>query len=201
MSVIWPSGLTYTFCRLSETKSFMGLAGVTIYDTILQGILEDVTADFQEYMDYWMFLNTWTEVFDIETTQERCVQLKETPVWSVAGLTDNDLSITSNLWHLYPDVGQICLDDQYFTKGLQHVEVTYLAGYTPITDIPKSLRGACQQEVISKFISREDVDLNYEKIGDYAYRKDTHQNTAKNKTYGFSAAVQRVLDHFRDQAV
>jgi len=152
-------------------------------------------------MDYWMFLYDWTEKFDIETTQERCIQLKEWPVWSVAGLSDADLSITPDLYKLYPAVGQICLEESYFTKGLQTVEVTYRAGYTPISDIPKSIRGACQREVSSRFRSREDEELSYEKIGDYAYRKDTHQDKASYRTYGFSSATRRVLDHFRDQAV
>lgn len=202
MSIIFPSGITHTFCSLSETKANMGLAGITIHDVVLQGILEDVTRDFQDYMDYWMFLYNWTEIFDIETTQERCIQLKEWPVWSVAGLSDVSLPVTSDLYKLYPAVGQICLEESYFTKGLQTVEVTYLAGYTPISDIPKSIRGACQREVSSRFRSREDEDLNYEKIGDYAYRKDTHQEKASGRrTYGFSAATRRVLDHFRDQAV
>jgi len=201
MSIIFPTGLTHTFCGLSETKAYMGLAGITIHDTVLQGILEDVTSDFQDYMDYWMFINNWTESFDIETEQERCVQLKEFPVWSIAGLTDATLLITSDLYKLYPAVGQICLEGSFFSRGLQTVEVTYRAGYTPITDIPKSLRGACQREVNSRFRSREDADLNYEKIGDYSYRRDTHENKSSYKTYGFSAATRRVLDNFRDQAV
>jgi len=201
MSIIFPSGITHTFCGLSETKLNMGLAGITIHDVALQGILEDVTRDFQDYMDYWMFLYDWTELFDIETRQERCIQLKEWPVWTIAGLTDASLPITSDLYKLYPAVGQICLEESYFTRGLQTVEVTYRAGYTHIVDIPKSIRGACQREVSSRFRSREDEDLNYEKIGDYAYRKDTHQDKSSYKTYGFSSATRRVLDHFRDQAV
>ncbi len=201
MSVIFPIGITHTFCGLSETKARMGFAGITTYDVILQEILEEITGDFQEYMDYWVFINNWSEVFDIETTQERCIQLKEYPVWSIAGLSDSDLAVTSDLYHLYPEVGQICLEESFFSRGLQTVEVTYRAGYTPISDIPKSLRGACHREVVSRFVSREDVDLSYEKIGDYAYRRDTHQNKASYKTYGFSAATKRTLDHFRDQAV
>jgi len=202
MSIIFPGGITHTFCDLSKTKANMGLAGITIHDVVLQGMLEDVTRDFQDYMDYWMFLYNWTEIFDIETTQERCIQLKEWPVWSVAGLSDAGLSVTSDLYKLYSPIGEICLDESYFTKGLQTVEVTYLAGYTPISDIPKSIRGACQREVSSRFNSRGDEDLNYEKIGDYAYRKDTHQEkTSGRRTYGLSAATRRVLDHFRDQAV
>ncbi|GAJ02961.1 unnamed protein product, partial [marine sediment metagenome] len=192
---------THTFCGLSETKVNIGLAGITIHDVALQGMLEDVTRDFQDYMDYWMFLYDWTEIFDIETTQERCIQLKEWPVWSVAGLSDAGLTVTSDLYKLYPAIGEICLEESFFTKGLQTVEVTYRAGYTPISDIPKSLRGACQREVSSRFRSREDEDLSYEKIGDYAYRKDTHQDKASYRTYGFSSATRRVLDHFRDQAV
>jgi len=201
MSIIFPTGITNTFCGLSETKARMGFAGITTHDVVLQEILEELTADFQEYMDYWVFINNWSEVFDIETTQERCIQLKEWPVWSVAGLTDGSLAITSDLYKLYPAVGQICLEESYFTQGLQTVEVRYSAGYTPISDIPKSLRGACQQEANSRFRSREDADLNYEKIGDYAYRRDTHENKTSYKTYGFSAATRRTLDHFRDQAV
>jgi len=202
MSIIFPSISSHTFCGLTETKALMGLAGITIHDAVLQGILEDVTRDFQDYMDYWMFLYNWTEIFDIETTQERCIQLKEWPVWSVAGLSDAGLSITSDLYKLYSPIGEICLEGSFFTKGLQTVEITYQAGYTPISDIPKSLRGACQREVSSRFRSREDEDLSYEKIGDYAYRKDTHQEKASGRrTYGFSAATRRVLDHFRDQAV
>jgi len=201
MSIIFPSGITHTFCGLSETKAHMGLAGITTHDVVLQGILEDVTRDFQDYMDYFMFLYNWSETFDIETREERCIQLKEWPVWSVAGLTDAGLSITSDLYKLYPAVGQICLEESYFTKGLQTVEVEYLAGYTPISDIPRSIRGACQREVSSRFRSREDEDLSYEKIGDYAYRKDTHQDKASWRTYGFSSATRRVLDHFRDGAI
>lgn len=201
MSIIFPSGITHTFCGLSETKAYMGFAGVTTHDAVLQGILEDVTSDFQDYMDYWMFIHNWTENFDIETTQEKCIQLKESPVWSVAGLTDAGLSINSDLYELYPVVGQICLEESYFSKGLQTVEVTYRAGYTPISNIPKSLRGACQREVSSRFRSREDEDLSYEKIGDYAYRRDTHQDKSSYRTYGFSSATRRVLNHFRDQAV
>ena len=202
MSIIFPSISSHTFCGLTETKARMGLAGITIHDVTLQGMLEEVTRDFQDYMDYWVFLYNWIEIFDIETTRERCIQLKEFPVWSVAGLSDVSLPITSDLYKVYPAIGEICLEGSYFTKGLQTVEVTYLAGYTPISDIPKSLRGACQREVSSRFRSREDEDLNYEKIGDYAYRKDTHQEkTSGRRTYGFSAATRRVLDHFRDQAV
>ena len=116
MSIIFPSGITHTFCGLSETKAHMGLAGITTHDVVLQGILEDVTRDFQDYMDYFMFLYNWSETFDIETREERCIQLKEWPVWSVAGLTDAGLSITSDLYKLYPAVGQICLEESYLLK-------------------------------------------------------------------------------------
>ncbi|GAI84751.1 unnamed protein product, partial [marine sediment metagenome] len=181
-------------------KQFLGFAGITEHDVVFQDLLEEVTSDFQNYMDRYIFINDWTEKFDIETKKEACIQLKEFPVRSVAGLTDADLAIASGDYIVYPETGQVCLDDSYFTKGRQTVEISYRAGYS-VSCIPEKLRGACKKEVGERFFGREAGDLSYEKIGDYAYRRDTHEDTARHRAYGYSSYVRRVLDYFRDGAV
>ena len=199
MPVSYPCGLCHTFCNLTETKIFLGIPGVTEHDILLQSMLEEVTSDFQNYMDRWIFADDWSEKFDIETEKEQCLQLKEYPIVSVADLTDAALVITEDDYLVYEETGQVCLDGYYFSKGKQSVEISYRAGYSP-SCIPPKLTAACKEEVGRRFNAGDPTtgDIYYEKIGDYAYRKSTYEGTAKLRTYGFSPRVKRILDYFRD---
>lgn len=199
MPVTYPCGLCYTFCGLCETKLFLGLAGTTEHDELLQSLLEEVTSDFQNYMDRWLFINDWYEKFDVEAEKQQCIQLKEYPIVSVASLTDASLVLTEDNYLVYKETGQVCLDSYYFSKGLQKVDISYRAGYSPEC-IPYKLRAACKEEVHRRFGGGDPGagDITYEKIGDYAYRKSTYSDTAKFRTYGFSPRVRRILDYFRD---
>lgn len=198
MPVTYPCELTTAFCGLCETKLYLGLETAE-HDQLLQSILEEVTSEFQNYMDRWIFENDWYEKFDIETEKQQCIQLKEYPLVSIAGLCDAGLVLTEDDYLIYPETGQICLDGYYFSKGLQRVEISYRAGYC-LTCIPPKLIAACKEEVGRRFNGGDPAsgDIYYEKIGDYAYRKGTYQGTPKLKTYGFSARVKRILDYFRD---
>ncbi|MBA7496399.1 hypothetical protein ES702_07007 [subsurface metagenome] len=200
MPVTYPCELTETFCGLSQTKLFLGLAGVTEHDILLQTMLEEVTSDFQNYMDRWIFINDWYEKFDIEIgQQQQCIQLKEYPIVSISKLTDASLALTEDDYLIYEETGQVCLDEFYFSKGLQSVGICYRAGYSP-SCIPPKLAAACKEEVYRRFGGGDPGagDISYEKIGDYAYRKSTYTDTAKWRTYGFSSRVRRILDYFRD---
>jgi len=197
MPVTYPCQLAQTFAGLSETKLFMGLSDTTEHDEVLQDLLEEVTSDFQNYMDRYIFVNDWEEKFDIETKEELCIQLKEFPVVSVAGLTDSSLELTSDDYLIYPEIGHIRLDGYYFTKGPQSVEISYRAGYLPEC-VPAKLRGACKKAVQRRFNEIGEGNLSYEKIGDYAYRKASLEDTAKWRTYGWPSDIRRVLDYFRD---
>lgn len=190
---------TRTFCGLCETKLYLGLTGITEHDVLLQLLIEEVTSDFQNYMDRWFFLRDWEEKFDIETEQQACIQLKEYPIVSIRGIADAGLSLTTSDYLVYNDTGQVCLDRFYFSKGRQRVEISYWAGY-PIANIPKKLCGACKEEVAQRFNAGDPTtgDIYYEKIGDYAYRKSTYGGSAKLRTYGFSPRVKRALDYYRD---
>jgi len=202
MPVTYPCELTNTFCGLSETKLYLGLVGVTEHDVLLEAMLEEVTSDFQNYMDRWIFLNDWYEKFDVETEKQQCIQLKEYPIVSIYGLTDASLALTEDDYLVYEETGQVCLDGYYFSKGKQSVEISYRAGYSPGC-IPPKLIGACKKEVYRRFGGGDPGagDITYEKIGDYAYRKGTYADTAKWRTYGFSPEVRRVLDYFRDSPI
>lgn len=200
MPVTYPCDPTETFCGLSQTKLFLGLAGVTEHDVLLQTLLEEVTSDFQNYMDRWIFINDWYEKFDIEVgQQQRCIQLKEYPIVSISGLSDASLALTEDDYLVYEETGQVCLNEFYFSKGLQSVEISYRAGYSPGC-VPPKLALACKEEVYRRFGGGDPGagDISYEKIGDYAYRKNTYTDTAKWRTYGFSPRVRRILDYFRD---
>lgn len=213
MPVTYPCELTETFCGLSETKLYLGLVGVTEHDVLLEEMLKEVTSDFQNYMDRWIFLNDWYEKFDIEDGQDdwdkksgieigqyqQCIQLKEYPIVSISGLTVASLSLTEDDYLIYEETGQVCLDGFYFSAGKQSVEISYRAGYCS-NCIPPKLAGACKKEVYRRFGGGDPGagDLSYEKIGDYAYRKATYADTAKWRTYGFSPEIRRVLDYFRD---
>lgn len=202
MPVPYPCEEEWTFCNLEDTKIFLGLVGVSEHDTLLCDLLEEVTSDFQNYMDRWLFIRNWCEKFDIETQDQACIQLKEYPIVSIAGLTDASLALTKDDYLIYKETGQVCLDGFYFSKGLQSVEVCYRAGYSPEC-IPYKLRAACKEEVHRRFGGGDPGagDISYEKIGDYAYRKSTYTDTAKWRTYGFSPRVRRILDYFRDSPI
>jgi len=197
MPVTYPCGLTPTFCGLAEVKNYLGFAGITEHDVVLEDFLYEITSDFQNYMDRYIFINDWEEKFDIETEKEACIQLKEFPIVSIVSLTDSSLELTADNYIVYPETGQVCLDGYYFTKGRQTVEISYRAGYSPAC-IPLKLQGACKKEVKRRFDGIGEGDLSYEKIGDYAYRKASHEDTAKWRTYGWSSDIRRVLDYFRD---
>jgi len=200
MPVTYPCELTQTFCGLTEVKRFLGFAGITDHDLVLDDLLYEITSDFQNYMDRYIFMNDWAEKFDIETKEEACVQLKEYPIVSVAGLTDSSLTLESDDYMVYEETGQICLDGYYFTKGRQTVEISYQAGYC-VECIPPKLCSALKMEIADRFAIRQSGNLSYEKIGDYAYRRDMHESTASLETHGFSSRVRRILDYFRDGAV
>lgn len=187
-----------TFCGLCETKLYLGL-DTTEHDELLSDLIEEVTSEFQNYMDRWFFLRDWEEKFDIETGEQACIQLKEYPIVSIRSMVDAGLCLTTSDYLIYEDTGQVCLDGFYFSKGRQRVEISYRAGY-PAGEIPAKLCGACKEEVARRFNAGDPstADIYYEKIGDYAYRKSTYEGTAKLRTYGFSARVKRILDYYRD---
>lgn len=197
MPVTYPCELAQTFAGLSETKIYLGFAGISEHDVLLQSMLEEITSDFQNYMDRYIFVDNWAEKFDIETKEESCIQLKEFPIVSVSGLSDSSLALTSDDYLIYPEIGHICLDGYYFTKGRQTVEISYRAGYLPAC-VPPKLRGAFKKAVKLRFDGIEEGNLSYEKIGDYAYRKASFEDTARWRTYGWSSEIRRVLDYFRD---
>lgn len=186
-----------TFCGLTTCKLYLGLAGITEHDVLLQEMIEEVTSDFQNYMDRYFFMNIWSEKFDIETGDQACVQLKEYPLALITNVTDAGLSITAADYLSYSGTGQICLDGYYFSKGRQTVEISYWAGYAP-ANVPKKLRGACREEVARRFRAKDSGDLAYEKIGDYAYRTRSYEDTPRWRTYGWSSSIRRVLDYYRD---
>lgn len=200
MPVTYPCELAQTFCGLTEVKNYLGFAGITEHDTVLEDLLYEITSDFQNYMDRYIFINDWEEKFDIETKEEVCVQLKEFPIVSIISLVDSSLTLTSDDYMIYAETGQVCLDGYYFTKGRQTVDISYRAGYCAEC-IPPKLCSALKMEIAERFTAKETGDLSYEKIGDYAYRRDSHEDTARLRTHGFSSRVRRILDYFRDGAV
>lgn len=199
MPVTYPCGLAHTFAGLTETRRFMGFAGITTHDQLILELLDGVTSDFQNYMDRYIFINDWTEKFDMEFTDEHCIQPKEYPLWTVAGLTDNDLPIAASDYEIYSGEGAICMPDVHFTRGMHTVELTYRAGYS-VECLPPKLVLACKQEVSDRFQTREG-DIVSEKIGDYSYKRETHKDSSRRRTYGLSPRTMRVLDYFRDGAL
>ncbi|GAI19873.1 unnamed protein product [marine sediment metagenome] len=112
------------------------------------------------------------------------------------------MTLTEDDYLVYEETGQVCLDEFYFSKGLQSVEISYRAGYSPGC-VPPKLAAACKEEVYRRFGGGDPGagDISYEKIGDYAYRKSTYTDTAKWRTYGFSPRIRRILDYFRDSPI
>lgn len=165
---------------LASLKSYMGLAGTTVYDTQL-GVLNAATSrKIITYCRRPFWMSAFCEEHDIQVKDQKVLRLKQYPIQAVAALTDYGSAITlsSDDLHIYYEEG-IIRYDVGFTKGFKTLEATYTAGWDAIFE---DLQDVVRREVSHAFSFHPGQsrgtgeDIVAEKIGDYSYRRDPQQS-------------------------
>ena len=165
---------------LASLKSFMGLAGTTIYDTQLGVLNASTSRKIITYCRRPFWMAAFCEEHDIQSKGQKTLRLKQFPIQAIAALTDygSALDPDSDDLHIYREEG-IIRYNVGFTKGFKTLEATYTAGWD---EIPEDLQDVVWREVSHAFSFHPgqsrgtDEDIVAEKIGDYSYRRDPRQS-------------------------
>ncbi len=165
---------------LNSLKSFMGLAGTTVYDTQLTALNASTSQKIITYCRRPFWSVAFCEEHDIQAKGQKVLRLKQFPIQAMAALTDygSAIALDSDDLHVYYEEG-IIRYDVGFTKGYKTLEATYTAGYD---EIPEDLQDVVWREVshVFSFHSGQSLgtseDIVAEKIGDYSYRRDPKQS-------------------------
>lgn len=123
---------------------------------------------------------TVTEKYDVETETQDTIFLKNYPIVSIDYVKDGVNTIDSNDYAIYNEEGYIRLhwqhdwrlvDEPYFTRGLQQVEIKYTYGYATVPGLISFLATLLVAELVdmSKSSAVGGKELKSEDIGAYSY--------------------------------
>lgn len=173
------------FVTLEEVKEFLQIQG-TSDDDALTFLLEPSTDIIQKYCERVFLQDSFCDKFSIETDTVDTVLLKQYPVTSVVAVSDDGSAVPSSDYYISSE-GRLRLDNGcYFTKGVDTVQVTYVAGYV-LTDLPQSLKWACAQ-IVHDLYNNRFASMASEKIEGYSY---------KQAASFLRPVVKMILDQFR----
>ena len=168
---------------LITLESFRVYSGATVSseDGRITAIIEGVSDLVSRYTHRDFEFNAYDEAFDIWDYDIDVVKVRNFPIVSVVGLTDDGNLIASSKYKIYKREGVIALKertyisqyyrrDHFFTKGYQTVEVSYWGGHEII---PDSLQLAVKMASNRLYNEIGSEDMLSEKIGAYQYTKKT----------------------------
>jgi len=164
-------------------ESFRVYSGVTISseDGRITAVIEGVSDLVSKYIHRDLEFNAFDEYFDIEDFDVDTIKVRNFPIVSVVGLTDNGNLVDISKYKVYKREGVIVLKERtyvsqyyrnhdFFTKGAQTVSVSYWGGFELI---PDSLQLAVKMASNRLYSEIGNEDMLSEKIGDYQYTKKT----------------------------
>jgi len=152
---------------LDSVLTYMDLSS-GVADTLISLLISDYSEKITSFCGRNFEQSTYYETFDIDSGTEKSIKLNYTPVISVVALTDNGSLVDTDDYRWYRN-GRVTLVNSYFTKGLQKVEISYVAGFTPVpADIQLATCRLVEEDYYGR-LARQKGFLT-EKIGDYSYR-------------------------------
>src|SRR3989304_8183218 len=132
---------------LVTLESFRVYSGVTISseDGRITAVIEGVSDLVSKYIHRDLEFNAFDEYFDIEDFDVDTIKVRNFPIVSVVGLTDNGNLVDISKYKVYKREGVIVLKERtyvsqyyrnhdFFTKGAQTVSVSYWGGFELIPD-------------------------------------------------------------------
>lgn len=166
---------------LVTIESFRAYSGISVIseDSKITGIIEGVSDMVSRYCHRDFGFNAFDENFDIWDFDEDTIHVRNYPIVSVVGLTDDGNLVDPTNYKVYKKEGIISLKertyvsqyyrrDHFFTKGHQTVEVSYWGGHELI---PDSLQLAVKMVSNRIYNDVGSEEMLSEKIGGYSYTK------------------------------
>lgn len=172
---------------LADVRTFIEISS-GVADTLLQTLIDDASGRINDYCGRDFESRTYNEEIDIEGCTEDSILLDNVPISSVVALTDNGSLVDTDDYHVY-EHGRVSLENSYFTEGYKKVEISYVAGFTPV---PASIQNAAKKLVAEDYKGRKLRGFQSESIGDYKYRVPSME-----KTQGFPADVLAILNRYK----
>jgi len=176
---------------LEEVREYLTLsAGVA--DTLLSTLITNYSGVVNSFCGRDFELNNYSEELDVEGPTEQSIKLNNLPISSVVALTDNGSLVDPDDYHVYRQ-GRISLESDYFTEGFKKVEVSYVAGFTPV---PADIKLAVSKLIaIDYYTPSKKKGFISEKIGDYSYRRPSGRDL--QTTQGFPTDIYRTLLQYK----
>lgn len=152
--------------KLSEIKEYLGLAGVTEHDDLLEALSLSVSAWIERYTGRKFEQATATEYFDGGTKE---LFLGSFPIISVTSVKQNVGTQNTPVWQTisaeeyvkYFPTGVI-LHTSVFPSGDQNIEVVYVAGYAVL---PEDIKHLAKELIGRRFNQRKAQGIKAESIG------------------------------------
>ena len=121
----------YALTTLAGVKVYVpGLGTATTYDTLLESLIDAISARAETYCNRKFITRTYTaEVYD--GNNEEYLILKQWPIVSVTSITEDDNSLTLTTdYQIINDNGQLYRVDNYWSDAEpRNILITYDAGY------------------------------------------------------------------------
>jgi len=161
----------------ADAKEYMGLADTTVYDDLIDTLIEAADAVITNYLGWdYITVNDYDEYYDIPTTTETTIALRHFPVVTFSELIDDGDTVDTDDYVVDKDTGMVKLKEtytkesnRYFTKGVQKVQAKYSAGYTTV---PKDLELVAKMVINRLFQRRASDGYLSRKIGSYTEKID-----------------------------
>ena len=179
-----------TIVILSEMRAFLNIpTAQTGKDDLLVTLLDAYNGKIENYLGVTLINSTYTtEKYDGNDTDS--LFLKHYPIVSVSELIIGDDTLTASDFVIY-DEGYLKIDsDDYsiFTKDVQNVSITYIAGWgTERDDIPDVLKNTLKTWVMRVFKAE---------VIDFTMRFD-ESSLANIKSQMMPWDIKQDLDYYR----
>lgn len=158
---------TYALTTISGVKAFIGLT-TTSDDSLLEDLVDSVSALFETYCDRNFLSREYTEYYDGNNITE--LFTNQYSITTISGIWDNsdwdwsdsDL-IDSDSYRISSDSKYIVFRDTYLLDYQQNVKVIYTAGYN---STPYDLEQACIEEVARLYKNKNQIDISSKSLPD-----------------------------------
>jgi hypothetical protein len=178
------------FTDLTAAKAFLGLSAGDGQDSLLESLIEGVSAAGRAYLGRDPYPTDYAEWHDGDS--QDTIVLRRWPVIQVQALSDDgdDVGEGGDDYHVYPEEGVIFLDSGTFTDQPRGAYVYYSAGLSPWP--PADLRQAANEWVQAKYAARgESGRVTSESAGDWSASYEAGNTAAEDMPAGVKAALDR----------
>lgn len=186
-SVVTVPAVSKDMTLLATVKAQLDIT-VTTYDTILAGYIQQASSAIVAYCNREFAKETLKDSFRVTNISQlgdkSLLQMSRRPIVSVTPVVENGETLTAADFEILASVGQLQRIDANgepiaWTAG--KTEVTYVAGWTMISELPNDLERICLIFVKSLYLSRKlDTNLKRESVPgvletEYFYRSADDQ--------------------------